>query len=120
MKVGEDFRFRDDMANMDAGDTVPVEILIGEYSGIIFRFIRVQVVELENQAKIQFQYEILNTTEMTESQLRQDAKFIAYMGLILNMMVLELAEANSNENRKDNSKESRDKSGVHAENFPVP
>jgi hypothetical protein len=102
MILSEDYKFRDDIK----ADTVPIELLTEAYKGVILRFTTVAVREMEHgQAKLQFQYDLLEMGDHTETSLRKDPKFENHVGLILNAMILESVEA-PDDNREDDLKES--------------
>lgn len=91
MQVNEDYKFRDDIKS----DTVPIEILIDPYKGVIYKYVTVgaKVLVEGEQAVLQFQYELLNTGKFSETTLRKDKRFEEYIGIILNLLILEVAEA---------------------------
>jgi hypothetical protein len=85
MILGVDFQFRDDMKQ----ETVPIEILAGPYKGVISRFTKVSVHELEDRtAKVRFEYELYETGDYTKVDLRKDRIFTEFLGLILNTIIL--------------------------------
>ena len=97
-----DFKFRDDMFKDEDGQTVPLEILTGPYKGVILRYTKVAVQELENgTAKLQFLYDLLNMGEHTETKLRSDPRFEQHAGLLLNHLILESLEGQDNADRED-------------------
>ena len=89
MILGIDFRF----SNVYNTDTSAIELLTEAYKGVIFRFISVGVRENEDQtATLKFAYEILSPGKFKEDLLRQDPYFEHYLGLILNTLILDIAE----------------------------
>ena len=101
-----DFRFRDDMFKKDSTDTIPIEILTGPYKNVILRYTRVGVKEKEDDtAVLQFQYDLLDMGEHTETTLRKDTRFTEHLGILLNHLILESLGAQNNEPRKDNTEE---------------
>ena len=97
MVINEDFKFRDDISDKDS--TVYIELLLGPYSGIIFRFIEVSVKENDNDsATLKFNYELKEMGKHTETTLRKDKKFENILGLILNTLILDAATGEINEN----------------------
>ena len=105
----QDFRFRDDMSQGVEKNTVPIEILTDPYKSVIFRFTTVGIKEMENgTAVLRFQYDLLDVGEFTETTLRNDKRFEQHLGLLLNHLILESAEHEQNESRKDNPTESSD------------
>ena len=116
----KDFRFRDDLAKIEAGDTVPIEILTGPYKDVIFRYVRVSVREKEEgEAVLQYQYELLEMGNHTETQLRKDERFSRHLGVLLNHLILESLEAPGNENRENNSKELDEEPAFYEEGSSV-
>lgn len=87
-----DFRFRDDLANKE--DTVPIEILIDPFKGVILRYNQVGVKEQENgTATLRFAYDLLETADHTQVSLRKDPRFEQHLGILLNHLILESLEA---------------------------
>lgn len=105
MLIGKDYKFRDDMKGHD---TVPIELLTEPWQGVILKYLAVGVKELENgTAVLQFSYELLDMGKHTETNLRNSKKFEEHIGLILNMMILEVAESkDEQDDRKNYSDES--------------
>lgn len=98
MKLNEDWKFRDDIK----ADTVPIEILTEPYKGVILRYTKVAVKEQDNNsAKLQFEYELFNMGNHTETSLRKDKKFEYFAGLILNGLILESAEGENESGKND-------------------
>lgn len=105
----KDFRFRDDMNQGVEKNTVPIEILTEPYKNVIFRYTTVGIKEMENgTAVLRFQYDLLDLAEFSETTLRNDKRFEKHLGLLLNHLILESAEHEHNESRKDNPTESSD------------
>ncbi len=115
----EDWRFRDDLYKPDNGDTVPIEVLTGPYKNVIFRYVRIGVSEKENgEAVLRFQYELLDMGSYTETSLRSDQRFTDHIGIILNHLLLEIAESEVAD-REDDSQEFDQERTVHAESSSV-
>ena len=111
----KDFQFRDDLAKIESGDTVPIQILTGPYKDVIFRYIRVSVKEQDGgDAKLQYQYELLEMGSYTETQLRKDSRFSQHIGIILNHLILETVEAD-NANRENNPEEFDEEPALYEE-----
>lgn len=105
----KDFRFRDDMVKSKDDGTVPIEILTHPYNNVIFRFTTVGVKEqTDGTAVLRFQYDLLEVAEFTETTLRNDKRFEKHLGLLLNHLILESAEHEQNESRKNDPTESSD------------
>lgn len=104
MEINKDFKFRDDISKKDS--TVYIELLFKPYHDIIFRFTKVSVKENDNDsATLNFNYELKKMGTYAETTLRKDKKFENILGLILNTLILDAAEAEINENRKSNTQE---------------
>ncbi len=91
MKINEDYKFRDDLTT-DPKQTVALE-LIGEspYTGVIYRYTQVMIKEIVEgeQAKLIFDYDLIDTKDHTEVSLRNNPAFLQHIGLILNSMILD-------------------------------
>ena len=91
MIIGKDYLLRDDLYEEDK--TLPIELLTGPYQGVILRYVKVSIKEMENnQAKMIFDYDLLEMGNHTETSLRRDVKFTEHAGLVLNAMILETLE----------------------------
>jgi hypothetical protein len=105
MNINKDFKFRDDMVKEEK-ETVPIELLTGDYNGVILRYTTVEVKENENgTATMKFAYDLLEMGNHTETSLRKDNVFNQYIGLVLNTMILEAVDGAANESGKDDPKE---------------
>jgi hypothetical protein len=101
MVINEDFKFRDDIK----ADTVPIELLTGNYKGVILRYTKVAIKEQEDlTAKLQYEYYIHDPGTYTETQLRKDKTFEFHIGLILNALILEATDMKEDDaNREDDT-----------------
>ena len=104
MVPGKEYKFRDDLKNHD---TVPIELLTEPWQGVILKFLTVGVREQENgTAVLRFTYELIDMGKHTETNLRNSKKFEEFVGLILNMMILETSEGpNAEDIREDDTDE---------------
>jgi hypothetical protein len=94
MELGTDYKFRDDLFNeKEEGSTVPIELMLDPFTGIVYRYTRVWFNTNVNPPKVIYDYEIIKTNDLSMMTLRKNEKFNHTLGLILNMMMLELAEA---------------------------
>lgn len=89
MILGTDFRFRDDFTD---SETIPIEVLTGPYTGVIFRIQTVNIREDVDSAKLTFSYELLEHPNFREKVLREDVRFNEHVGLVINTLVLDLAD----------------------------
>ena len=120
IEIGKDYRFRDDMYKKNSPDTVPIEILTDPYKGVILRYIKVAVKELENgTAILKFEYDLLDAGEHTETKLRSEERFHKHLSILLNHLILESVEGQSDANREDYSEEPDEERTVHAESSAV-
>ena len=84
-----DYRF----SNVYNTDTSAIELLTEAFKGVIFRFTNVGVRENQDEtATLRFSYEILSSGKFKEELLRQDPYFEHYLGLILNTLIIDIAE----------------------------
>jgi hypothetical protein len=91
MLIGKDYLLRDDLYEEDK--TLPIQLLTGPYKDVILRYTTVSIKEMENdQAKMLFDYDLLEMGNHTETSLRKDVKFTHHVGLVLNTMILETLE----------------------------
>lgn len=92
MIIGKDYLLRDDLYEEDK--TLPIQLLTGPYKGVIIRYTTVAIKEVDdNQAKMLFDYDLLEMGDHTETSLRKDVMFTEHAGLVLNTMILETLEA---------------------------
>jgi hypothetical protein len=92
MIINQDYQLRDDLYEEDK--TLPIELLTGPYKGVILRFTTVSIKEVDdNQAKMLFDYDLLEMGNHTETSLRRDDRFTHHAGLVLNTMILETLES---------------------------
>lgn len=110
MELGTDWQFRDDLFNAkEEGSTVPIEILVDPFAGIVYRYTRVGFkMGEDNVPRMQYDYEIIKTNDLSMVTLRKNAKFNTMLGLILNNLLLDASEQQNGmnvETRTDNHKE---------------
>ena len=94
MELGTDWQFRDDLFNpKEEGSTVPIEILVDPFAGIVYRYTRVGFkVGEDDVPRMQYDYEIIKTNDLSMVTLRKNEKFNAALGLILNALLLDAAD----------------------------
>ena len=108
MEVGTDFKFRDDLFNAkEAGSTVPVELMLDPFAGIVYRYTTVTFKMGEDDIpRLLYDYEILKTNDLSMISLRKNEKFNTTLGLILNALLLDASEAEGDsETRTNDTKE---------------
>lgn len=94
MELGTDYKFRDDLFNVkEEGTTVPIELTLDPFAGIVYRYTTVGFkVGTDDIPRIQFDYEIIKTNDLSMMTLRKNEKFNTTLGLILNAMLLDMAD----------------------------
>ncbi len=108
MDLGVDYKFRDDLFDAkEEGTTVPIELTLDPFTGIVYRYTTVGFkVGADDIPRIQFDYEIIKTNDLSMMTLRKNEKFNTTLGLILNAMLLDMADMEGEiETRTDNPKE---------------
>ena len=108
MEQGIDYNFRDDLwIESKKESTVPIEILIDPFKGVVYNYTTVSFkVGEDDVPRIGYDYEIIKTNDLSMMTLRKNGKFNTMLGLILNAMLLEMADAESDiEIRANNPKE---------------
>ena len=122
MEAGIDYKFRDDLFNeKEDGSTVPIELTLDPFTGIVYRYTTVKFKLGEDDVpRIQFDYEIMKTNDLSMVTLRKNEKFNTMLGLILNAMLLDLGDADSEvEIRTNNSKEPDSEGRLHKESSTI-
>ena len=115
MELGTDYKFRDDLFNAkEEGSTVPIELMLDPFAGVVYNYTRVAFNTDVDPPKVMFDYEIIKTNDLSMMTLRKNEKFNITVGLVLNMMLIELAEAEGvSETRTDDTKEPDQGQGLH-------
>lgn len=116
MKLGIDYKFRDDLFDAKKeGTTVPIELLVDPYQGVVYNYTTVKFkMEEDGVPKIQYDYDIIDLGKFSMVKLRKDEFFWKNLGLILNELLLEASEAEGvSENRTDHNKELDQERDVH-------
>ena len=108
MEAGTDFKFRDDLFNAkEEGTTCPIELILDPFAGVVYRYTTVRFKLGEDDIpRLQFDYEIIQTNDLSMMTLRKNQKFNDAVGLILNTLLLDASEAEgASETRTDDTKE---------------
>lgn len=118
MILNVDYKFRDDLFDSEKAEfsnTVPIELMVGGFRGVVYRYTIVTIKELtEGEPRLQFQYEIVSLPEndgdhtLTEDNLRNDPWFEKFIGAVLNAIMLDSLEIEkelSDANRSYDSEE---------------
>lgn len=123
MEAGIDYKFRDDLFNeKEDGSTVPIELLVEPFEGVVYRYTTVKFkVGEDDVPRLQYDYEIVKTNDLSMITLRKNQKFNHILGLILNAMLLDLGDADSEvEIGTNNPQESNSERRLHEESSTVP
>ena len=100
MILGIDYQF----SNVYNTDTSAIELLTEAYKGVIFRYTNVGVRENpDDTATLRFSYDILSPGKFKEDLLRQDKYFERHLGLILNSLIIDIAEIDSAARENDST-----------------
>ena len=104
MELGIDYKFRDDLFNpKEEGTTVPIELKLDPFDGIVYRYTTVTFkVGEDDIPRLLYDYDIIKTNDLSMVTLRKNPKFNEVIGLILNGLLLDASEADQNPNDSDN------------------
>ena len=123
MILGTDYRFRDDMWNQkEDGSTVPIELTLEPFTGIIYRYTSVAFKMDGEVPRMLFDYEILKTNDLSMITLRKNEKFNSILGVILNTLLLDAADMGKeqiDEIRDNDTEESSTATGLHSEGSAI-
>lgn len=121
MEAGTDYKFRDDLFNpKEDGSTVPIELMVDPFTGVVYRYTTVGFkVGDDDIPRIQYDYEIIKTNNLSMITLRKNEKFNTMLGLILNAMLLDLGDASEVEAGANNTKEPDTEGRLHEESSSV-
>jgi hypothetical protein len=117
MELGTDFKFRDDLFNAkEAGSTVPVELTLDPFAGVVYRYTTVTFKMGEDDIpRLLYDYEILKTNDLSMTTLRKNEKFNATLGLILNALLIDSSETESvSETRTNDTEEPNQGQELHS------
>lgn len=122
MELGTDWKFRDDLFNSkEEGTTVPIELMVDPFAGVCYRYTTVKFVMGEDSIpRMQYDYEILKTNDLSMVTLRKNQKFNTILGLILNTLLLDASEVEGmSETRANDHQESDSERVVHEESSSI-
>lgn len=122
MELGTDFKFRDDLFNeKEAGSTVPIELTLDPFTGVVYRYTTVTFKMGEDSVpRLLYDYEIIKTNDLSMTTLRKNDKFNAALGLILNTLLIDSSEAESMSETGTNDTEEPDQERhLHKESSTV-
>ena len=122
MEAGIDYKFRDDLFNSkEEGSTVPIELMLDPFAGVCYRYTTVKLkIDEKDIPRLQYDYEIIKTNDLSMMTLRKNQKFNDILGLILNAMLLDLGDAETNEIGTNNPQESDPEGRLHEEGSSIP
>ena len=87
-----------------------VEILVDPFAGVVYNYTTVRFRVDENDIpRIGYDYEIIKTNDLSMMTLRKNEKFNTMLGLILNAMLLEVADAEGDIEIRTNDTEKSNK-----------
>ena len=111
MEAGIDYKFRDDLFDSKKDkSTVPIEIMVDPFAGVVYNYTTVTFRVDENDIpRIGYDYEIIKTNDLSMTTLRKNEKFNTMLGLILNAMLLEVADAEGDIEIRTNDTEKSNK-----------
>lgn len=121
MEAGIDYKFRDDLFNdKEDGSTCPIELLLDPFAGVVYRYTTVRFKLGEDDIpRLQYDYEIIKTNDLSMVTLRKNQKFNTTLGLILNALLLDLGDVEANETGTNNPQEPDSETGLHTESPTV-
>jgi hypothetical protein len=126
MILGTDYKFADEFFNPNEdGSTVPIELLVDPFKGVVYRYTKVSFKMDDDIPRMLFDYEIIKSKDFSLMTLRKNEKFNQVIGVVLNAMLLDVADAetkdnNSNEVRDNDTQKSDTTGGIHPEGPSVP
>ena len=118
MEMGTDFKFRDDLFNVkEDGSTVPIELTLDPFAGVVYRYTTVTFkVGEDDIPRLLYDYEIIQTNDLSMVTLRKNEKFNTMLGLILNTLLLDSSEAEGmSETGTNDTKEPDSERELHEE-----
>lgn len=122
MELGTDYVFRDDLFDAKSeGSTVPIELKLDPFAGVCYRYTVVRFkMDEDNIPRLQYDYEIIKTNDLSMMTLRKNEKFNTVLGLILNALLLDASEAEGMSEAGTNNHQEPDKEReLHKKGTPV-
>ena len=92
MELETDFIFRDDLFDSKTdGTTVPIELKVEPFAGVVYRYTQVKFkLGEDNVSRMMYDYEIIQTNDLSMMTLRKNQKFNTVLGLVLNTLLLDI------------------------------
>ena len=100
LSEGKDYTF----INFKDTDITGIQIIAGEYQGVVYHYQKARVVEEGELARLQFGFTIVHPGKHDIDLLQKDENFVTIMGDILTQILLNKAKADE-QIRTDNSEE---------------
>lgn len=88
IKENVDFRF----INFNDSDLTGIELLMPEYSGVLYHYGKTKIVEEGMGAVLKFAYTIVHSGKHNIDELNEDENFHIIMGDILSYILCELSD----------------------------
>ena len=71
-----------------SGEEWHVKINEGDYKDVVYRYGKIQIAELDDEANLKFQYMIVDLPEhLDEDELKSDVQFMTHLGDILTHII---------------------------------
>lgn len=87
LKEFKDYRLFD-YESADGRQATGIEILQGDYEGVLYHYQEARVVEENGLGKLQFGYSIIHPGKHTLTELHDDENFVTIMGEILTEVLI--------------------------------
>ena len=100
LEEGKDFVF----INFKDTDITGLQIISGEYTGVVYHYHQAKIVEEGALARLKFGFTIVHPGKHDIDLLQNDEKFVTIMGDILTQILMNKAKADE-QIRTDNSEE---------------
>jgi hypothetical protein len=100
LSEGKDYTF----INFKDTDITGIQIIAGEYQGVVYHYQKARVVEEGELARLQFGFTIVHPGKHDIDLLQKDENFVTIMGDILTQILMNKAKADE-QIRTDNSEE---------------
>ena len=87
LKEFKDYRLFD-YETADGRQATGIEILQGEYEGVLYHYQEARMIEENGLGKLQFGYSLIHPGKHTLTELHEDANFVTIMGEILTEVLM--------------------------------
>ncbi len=102
MVSGIDYRF---LTPTNDAQHVHIEFLKGKYIGIVIKFGKIKIEEKDDNAYLQFAFDVIKSDNVKPKKLQKDTEFINHVGDFLVHLLALKAEENINETGTDDIKD---------------